>query len=105
MAPEDLYFLGDIGDCWLLAAMASLATRQDLLYKVVQAFFNENYNGSFKFQFWNYGEWVDVIIDDFLPVRKGTLYSEDFLNLQNLQKHFYHSWTIKFYYSREILTD
>ena len=69
--------------------MASLATRNDLLYKVVQAFFNENYNGSFKFQFWNYGEWVDVIIDDFLPVRKGTLYSEGAGNFFNLQNNLY----------------
>ena len=93
MAPEDLYFLGGLGNCWLLAAMASLATRNDLLYKVVQSWaFTEHYTGSFKFQFWNYGEWVDIIIDDFLPVRKGTLYSEgagNFFNLQNLQKHFY----------------
>ena len=86
LASEDLYFLGTLGDCWFLAAMASLATRKDLLNKVVLSC-TENYNGSYKFQFWNYGEWVDVIIDDFLPVRKGTLYSEGAGKFFNLQKH------------------
>ena len=48
--------------------------------------FTEIYNGSFKFNFWNYGKWVEVIIDDFLPVRKGNFYSEDASNFLNLQK-------------------
>ena len=80
-------FLGRLGNCWLLAAMASLATREDLLYQVVpQQSFTENYNGSFKFKFWNYGKWVEVIIDDFLPVRKGKFYLEGACKFLNLQK-------------------
>ena len=85
--PFNMYLLlGELGDCWLLAAMASLAMREDLLYKVIpKQSFTKNYNGSFRFNLWSYGKWVEVIIDDFLPVRKGKFYSEGackFLNLQ-----------------------
>ena len=82
-------FLGELGDCWLLAAMASLAMRRKLLDQVIlpNQSFTENYNGSFKFKFWNYGKWVEVIIDDFLPVRKGKFYLEGASKFFNLQKY------------------
>ena len=45
---------GELGDCWLLAAMASLAMRRDLLDQVVMPNqdFESNYNGKFNFKFW-----------------------------------------------------
>ncbi|XP_036005988.1 calpain-5 [Fundulus heteroclitus] len=72
---------GQLGNCWFVAACSSLASREALWQKVIpdwkeQEWDKENpdsYAGIFHFQFWRFGRWVDVVIDDRLPTVNGKL--------------------------------
>lgn len=72
---------GVVGNCWFVAACSCLALKPTLWKKVIPDWkeqewddkYPENYAGIFHFQFWIFGEWVDVVVDDRLPTINGEL--------------------------------
>ncbi|XP_055597690.1 calpain-B-like [Uranotaenia lowii] len=67
---------GNLNDCWLLTATANLTANERLFRKTVpldNTFEDGSYAGIFHFRFWQFGQWVDVVIDDRLPTRDGQL--------------------------------
>ncbi|XP_068084672.1 calpain-5 isoform X2 [Anabrus simplex] len=74
-APEDI-IAGQLSTPWFVAAITVLAGIGEILYKVVPGRAkqewdpegDDNYAGIFHFRFWRFGKWIDVVIDDKLPV-------------------------------------
>ncbi|MBN3303416.1 CAN5 protein, partial [Amia calva] len=72
---------GSIGNCWFVAACSCLALKPDLWQKVIPDWKEqewdpkhpEYYSGIFHFQFWIFGEWIDIVVDDRLPTINGNL--------------------------------
>ncbi|XP_025093606.1 calpain-2 catalytic subunit-like [Pomacea canaliculata] len=67
---------GTLGNCWFIAAAASLAaSNKALIERVVppNQGYGQDYAGIFLFNFWQYGKWQEVIVDDRLPTRDGQL--------------------------------
>lgn len=66
------------GDCWVVAAVACLTSpdHQELFRRIVpadQGFQEGWYAGLFRFNFWHFGKWKEVIVDDRLPTYRGEL--------------------------------
>ncbi|XP_044782040.2 calpain-13 isoform X3 [Bubalus bubalis] len=60
---------GEAGDCWFLAALGALTQSPQYLQKIlIDQSFSYQYAGIFHFLFWRCGQWVEVVIDDRLPV-------------------------------------
>ncbi|KAL4220104.1 Calpain-6 [Mactra antiquata] len=76
---SDDFSQGSLGNCWFVAACACLAEDSKLWKKIVPDHTEQEWNeknkyaGIFHFKFWRCGEWVDVVIDDYLPTRNGRL--------------------------------
>lgn len=73
IVPTDLD-QGQIGNCWLIAAAASVLNVPEYFKRNIpenQTFDKGNYAGIFHFRFWYYGQWVDVVVDDKIPVNQN----------------------------------
>lgn len=66
---------GGVGDCWLVSSVSILACNKRLFARVVpsEQSFDQGYCGLFRFRFWQYGKWIEVVIDDRLPTKDGQL--------------------------------
>lgn len=60
---------GFLGNCWFIAGVVGIMQLPKVFAKVVPSdqSFDSGYSGCFHFRFWNYGQWVDVVVDDRLP--------------------------------------
>jgi len=69
--PNDFH-QGNVGNCWFISAVSSLCTIPVLYELVIPSdngcFDSHEYAGIFHFRFWKFGEWIDVVIDDMIPV-------------------------------------
>ncbi|XP_059169524.1 calpain-5-like [Physella acuta] len=70
---------GNLGNCTFVAACVSVCHDRQLWENVVpdskkQVFYPAlAYAGIFHFKIWSFGQWMDVVIDDYLPTRGGRL--------------------------------
>ncbi|XP_067824026.1 calpain-A-like [Heptranchias perlo] len=68
---------GELGDCWFWASVATIANSRRLTERVIppgQCITGKNpYYGIFRFRFWQFGNWVEILVDDYLPTRNGQL--------------------------------
>ncbi|XP_007486149.2 calpain-10 isoform X2 [Monodelphis domestica] len=68
---------GILGDCWFLCACAALQKSKHLLDQVIPpgqpSWPDLAYRGCFTCRVWQFGEWVEVTVDDRLPCLGGRL--------------------------------
>ncbi|XP_073995012.1 calpain-B-like isoform X2 [Rhodnius prolixus] len=60
---------------WYLSVLTLLSLNKQLLNQVIpeSQSFEDDYAGIFHFRFWQYGHWVDIVVDDRLPTHQGQL--------------------------------
>ncbi|RUS27518.1 hypothetical protein BC938DRAFT_483125 [Jimgerdemannia flammicorona] len=71
---------GAVGNCWLVSALGVLQTHPKLLDRVIPKWPQQEWTyrmslarcdyhpGIFRFRFYRFGHWIEVVIDSFLPV-------------------------------------
>ncbi|XP_071096682.1 calpain-2 catalytic subunit-like [Haliotis cracherodii] len=67
---------GDLNDCWFLSTLSAIAEKPQLMAKIIpedNTFGTSRYDGKFHCKFWQFGQWVDVYIDDLLPTVEGKI--------------------------------
>uniref|UniRef100_A0A1I8IY87 Calpain catalytic domain-containing protein n=1 Tax=Macrostomum lignano TaxID=282301 RepID=A0A1I8IY87_9PLAT len=73
---------GLLGNCWILASVAALTERKDLMAKMVnkaQVMSGSQYRGAFRFRFRPFGREVEIMVDDRLPTDKdGPVYARPY---------------------------
>jgi hypothetical protein len=71
-------FINIEGNCWFISGASNVANVKEFADRVIpgdQTFEDGQYAGIFKFRFWRNGEWLEVVVDDYLPVdRNNKLY-------------------------------
>ncbi|XP_073407780.1 calpain-5-like [Dendrobates tinctorius] len=81
ISPRDLQ-QGSLGNCWFVAAVSCLAGDPSIWKKVIpspeeqdwpHSGASSSHSGIFRFRFWRFGRWVEVVIDDLLPTSGGEL--------------------------------
>ena len=67
------------GNCWFVAALACMSMFKEHFDNIIspkdcQSFKPaDGYTGVFRFNFWSFGEWTEVVVDDRLPTERGRL--------------------------------
>jgi len=68
---------GMLGNCWWLSACASISQSKRKMQVVIppgqSCYGQPDYAGIFRFRFWQFGKWVEVVVDDKLPHLDGKL--------------------------------
>ena len=69
---------GRLGNCWFCATAAALSSNVKLYAQKIQklqsqTFDKSDYFGIFHCRFYHLGDWIDVVIDDYLPTIDGSL--------------------------------
>eukprot|EP00299_Pterocystis_sp_00344_P015308 c7639_g1_i1.p1 GENE.c7639_g1_i1~~c7639_g1_i1.p1 ORF type:complete len:681 (+),score=116.72 c7639_g1_i1:33-2045(+) len=73
--PDDVN-QGEIGNCWFVAGLSLMASKKCLLTRVIPDYTDRTNSvgvaiGIYRFRFFRLGIWVEVVVDDYLPVYEG----------------------------------
>ncbi|CAM4746328.1 unnamed protein product [Rotaria magnacalcarata] len=67
---------GQLGNCWFISAVSMITQNATIFERVCpldQTYDKRYYAGIFHFRFWQFGKWIDVVVDDYLPTINNRL--------------------------------